>query len=69
MTSPENVTTPSATAKEKGCTTQAIYDALKRGDLTGFRVGESHIIVRDAKYEAYKPYDTGIRITRLKEDK
>ena len=69
MKTEESVTTVSEAAREKGCTTQAIYDNLNSGDLNGFYVGESkrRLVLRDEKFKAFKVFDTGSRITRLKE--
>ncbi|MBT8402100.1 MAG: helix-turn-helix domain-containing protein [Rhodothermia bacterium] len=60
----DNITTPSEAAKKFGCSTETIYNALRRGDLNGFRIGRRHIIVRDKKYRAFKVHDTGIRLRR-----
>ncbi len=36
---PPNILTAAEAAKEKACTTQAIYNALNRGDLNEFKMG------------------------------
>lgn len=48
-------------AEEKGCTPAAIYAAADRSILTDLRLGGIRLIVRDAKYRAYKVKQTGGR--------
>ena len=62
MTSKEEVTTPSEAAREKGCSTQTIYNAINRGRLTGFKVGPAWIVTRDEKYATFAPVETGARV-------
>ncbi len=48
------VITAAEAAREKACTTQAIYNALDRGDLNEVRMGGIRLILKDAAYEAYQ---------------
>ena len=64
-----NVITPAAAAKEKGCTTQAIHNAISRGDLIAVRMGWSVLIMRDDKYRAYRVQETGGRLHRTFKEK
>ena len=57
-----NVTTAKEAAREKGCTQQAIYNALDRGTMSEVRLGGIRLIVKDAKYAAYKVKQTGGRV-------
>ena len=58
-----NVITAAEVAREKACTTQAIYNALDRGDLNEVRMGGIRLILKDAayNYEAYQVKQTGGR--------
>ena len=56
-----NVIAVAEAAKEKGCTAQAIYNALDRGDLTEIRMGGIRLIMKDAAYDAYQVKQTGGR--------
>ena len=56
-----NVTTAGEAAHEKGCTDQAIYNALDRGDLNEVRLGGMRLILKDAAYKAYQVKETGGR--------
>ena len=60
MVEPNILTVPQA-AKEKGCTRQAIYHALNRGDLTPVAMGTFTAIAKDEKYRAYEVKHTGGR--------
>ncbi len=46
-----NVITAAEVAREKACTTQAIYNALDRGDLNEVRMGGIRLILKDAAYD------------------
>lgn len=61
MTEP-NVLPAAEAARRKGCTTQAVYNAIERGDLTGVRVGRHRMVARDEKYDAYRVQETGGRL-------
>lgn len=56
-----NVIPAAEVARAKGCTRQAVYNAIDRGDLTGVRVGTSRLVMLDAKYERYQVQETGGR--------
>ena len=48
-----NVLLVSQAAQEKGCTAQALKNAVLRGDLNAVRQGRFWLIVRDEKYETF----------------
>ena len=56
-----NVITVTATACLKGCTRQAVYNAIGRGDLNTVQMGSFTLIAKDEKYQAYKIKETGGR--------
>ena len=56
-----NVTTAKEAAREKDCTQQAIYNALDRGNMSEVRLGGTRLIIKDAKYNAFKVKQTGGR--------
>ena len=56
-----NVIAVAEATKEKGCTAQAIYNALDRGDLTELRMGGIRLILKDEAYAAYQVKQTGGR--------
>jgi len=60
MKEPNVIPAPVA-AKEKGCTPEAVYLALNRGDLNGVRMGSARLVYRDKKYEAWTVKETGGR--------
>ncbi len=45
-------------ARQKGCTRQAIYDALSREALTEVRTGGMRLVLKDEKFDSYKPQYT-----------
>ena len=57
-----NVITVTELAREQECSRQAIYDAIKRGDLSTARLGSHLVIAKDKKYAAYKVRETGGRL-------
>lgn len=59
-----NVIPAAEAARRKGCTTQAIYNAVERGALNGLRVGTSRLVALDAKWDAYAVLETGGRLHR-----
>ena len=59
-----NVIPAAEAARRKGCTTQAIYNAVERGVLNGVRVGTSRLIALDEKWDAYAVKETGGRLHR-----
>lgn len=61
MPTEPNVIIASEAAREKGCTAQAIYNAIDRGDLNAVRMGRHRMVVRDEKYAAYEVKETGGR--------
>jgi len=48
-------------AKEKGCTAQALRNAVARGDLNAVRVGRYILLVKDGAYREYRVQETGGR--------
>ena len=42
-------------AEEKGCSIQAILDAIKRGAIDGQRVGREFIVRPNKKYREWQP--------------
>ncbi len=63
-----NVLPASVAAREKGCTTQTIYNAVERGDLHEVRMGRHRLIIRDASYRKYQVQETGRRVNRRDEN-
>lgn len=57
-----NVILASEAARRKGCTAQAIYNAIDRGDLNAVRMGRYRMVALDEKYEAYRVQETGGRL-------
>lgn len=54
--------TVSQAAQEKGCTGQALRNAIQRGDLNAVRPGPcSTLILRDDAYHAFQVQSTGGR--------
>ena len=64
-----NVITAAEAAREKGCTDQAIYNAIDRGDLNGVRMGGMRLILKDAVYQSYQVKTTGGRAHRRYQEK
>lgn len=56
-----NAILASEAAREKGCTPQAIYNAIDRGSLNAVRMGRHWLVVRDKKWKAYEVQETGGR--------
>ena len=56
-----NVTTAKLAAAEKGCTYQAIYNALDAGRLTEAKIGGMRLVLLDKKYREYTVRETGGR--------
>ena len=56
-----NILTVPQAAQEKGCTRQAIYNALNRGHLTPVAMGTFTAIAKDEKYSDYAVKHTGGR--------
>ena len=54
-----NVITITEAAKQKSCTRQALYNAIKRGDLDAVSVGQYQMIVRDEKFKDFQIKETG----------
>ena len=57
-----NVITVTEVAREQRCSRQAVYNAIKRGDLNTVLLGSQTVIVKDKKYAAYKVQETGGRL-------
>lgn len=57
-----NVILATEAAREKGCSSQAIYNAIDRGDLNEVRMGRHRMVVIDAKYRAYRVQEFGGRL-------
>ena len=51
-------------ASEKGCTVQAIYLALNRGDLDEDRVDRARLVKANKRYREWAVQDTGGRAHR-----
>lgn len=64
MTNP--ITTVEA-ARRKGCTRQAIVDAIGRGEINARKLGNLWIVEDDAKLAAWEVQDTGVRARRVAE--
>jgi len=63
-----NVLPAAEVARRKGCTTQTVYNALSRGDLTDASVGTHRLVLLDAKFEQWEPKETGGRLHRRNRD-
>ena len=50
----EQISTKQASEK-KGCTPQAIWGAIKRGEINGQQVGRSYIVAVDKKFAEWEP--------------
>lgn len=59
-----NVILATLAAGEKGCSRQAICNAIDRGDLTGVRMGRQRMVLLDKKYREYQVKTTGGRLHR-----
>ena len=59
-----NVTTIAEVARQQGCSRQAIYNAIARGDLNTVMIGRIQMIAKDEAYESYKVQATGGRLHR-----
>ena len=53
--SPLNVLSTRQAAEEKGCSMQAILDAINRGAIDGQKVGREHIVRPNRKYQEWQP--------------
>ncbi len=42
-------------AKQKGCTPQGIWGAIKRGDINGQQIGRSYAVFVDKKFKEWEP--------------
>ena len=56
-----NVLPVTEAARDKGCTPQAIYNAIDRGDLNGLRMGNHRLVMRDDTYQSFEIMETGGR--------
>ena len=57
-----NVLTVAETARQKGCTRQAVYNALDRGDLTEVKMGAQRLVAWDDAFRRYEVKETGGRL-------
>jgi hypothetical protein len=57
----DDFSTVAEAAAAKGCTPQAIRNAIRRGDLNEKRVGRYSLVVLDEKWEEYEVRETGGR--------
>ena len=48
------ITVPEA-AKRKGCSRQAAWGAVKRGDLDAHKFGRDHLVLVNEKFDEWKP--------------
>lgn len=64
MQTEPNVLLATKAAQEKGCTAQAIYNAIDRGDLNEVRMGRHRLVVKDDKYDSFEVKETGGRMHR-----
>lgn len=62
---PEIITTREAAAR-KGCTTQAIINAIERGEIEGRKLGHVWAVTDDATLAAWTVKETGGRAHREK---
>lgn len=63
-----NVVSFTAAADEKGCARSTLYRAAEQGRLNTVEVDSVRMIVRDEKWNAYAPKETGARTHRQRED-
>jgi len=59
-----NVLPISTAAEEKNCGRNTIYRAVEDGRLNTAEVGKRDMILRDEKYRAFTPKNTGFRRQR-----
>lgn len=64
-----NVISAADAAREKGCSTQTIYNALDRGDLNGVRMGALRLVLLDDAYGTFQVKETGARLRRAYQEK
>ena len=57
-----NVILITEAARQKGCTAQALRNAVKRGDLSAVKMGRFTMILRDNRYNNYQVKETGGRL-------
>jgi excisionase family DNA binding protein len=46
-------------ARQRGCFEMTVYRAIEKGDLTGYQVGKTWLVVNDAKLDAWTPPRSG----------
>ena len=56
-----NVITADEAARRRGCTRQAIYNALDRGDLAEVKMGAQRLVAVDDAFAEYQVKETGGR--------
>lgn len=56
--------TTTQAAERKGCTRQAIHNAITRGDLNATKVGPVWAVADDDALDAYQVQETGGRLHR-----
>ena len=64
-----NIITVAEAAREKGCTRQALYKAVKRGNLNATRQGDAILIFRDQTYQDFTIREAGGRLHKRYLDK
>ena len=57
-----NVITADEAARRRGCTRQAIYNALDRGDLTEVKMGAQRLVAVNDAFAEYQVRETGGRM-------
>ena len=57
-----NVILASQAAREWGCSTQHVYDAINSGRLNEIKMGRYHMVKKDDKFDAFTVRDFGGRL-------
>lgn len=57
-----NVILASQAAREWGCSTQHVYNAIKAGQLNEIKMGRYHMLIKDEKYRSFKVREFGGRL-------
>ncbi len=64
-----NVITVTEAARQKDCTRQAVYNAIKRGDLNTTHLGSQTVIVKDKTYAGFNVQQFGGRLHKQYQSK
>ena len=64
-----NVITVSEAARVKGCTTQGIYLALNRDELSEVRMGGTRLVIKDERFRDYQVREFGGRLHKKYQEK